>query len=194
MTLEPEAAWHSVQSLSQVISSGEKGVSSLPGFLTRLLEQEAWREFQPPMGGVRRPASFRQFVEAQPLNGLGTTIPTIEALLKSHPDPERRSAGLRALRAALKVGRGGSIDRTNDSDSESLVGETTDYLLQRLHDQAPELYAEVTSGRTSVNAAAVKAGFRRPTVTVRTDDPQRAVTTLLKHFTRDQLLSALESP
>lgn len=53
---------------------------------------------------------------------------------------------LRALRAALKVGRGGAVDRGKGSESDSLsTSDTTDYLLQRLHDQAPELYAEVAA-------------------------------------------------
>lgn len=192
MTMEPEAAWRSVQTLAQVLSSGERGVSSLPGYLTRLLELEAWREFQPPMGPVRRPATFREFVEAQPMDGLGTTIPTIEALLKSHPEPERRAEGLRALRAALKVGKGSRTDLEpeRESHSGSDTG-TTDYLLQRLHDQAPDLYAEVAAGRTSVNAAAVAAGFRKPRTVIRTDDPAAAVRTLLKHYTREQILEAL---
>lgn len=191
MTMEPEAAWRSVQTLAQVLSSGERGVSSLPGYLTRLLELEAWREFQPPMGPVRRPATFREFVEAQPMDGLGTTIPTIEALLKSHPEPERRAEGLRALRAALKVGAGRPAAGEIRSESEPNNSDTTDYLLQRLHDQAPELYAEVAAGRTSVNAAAVAAGFRKPRTVIRTDDPAAAVRTLLKHYTREQILEAL---
>lgn len=194
--MDPEGAWRSgVQPLAQVISSGEKGVGSLPGYLMWLLEHGAWREFQPPMGPVRRHATFDEFVQAKPLDGLGTTIETIIALLNSHPDVGRRTDALRALRAARKVGKPGPKIGKLDGDSPSnLDGTTTDYLVQRLHDQAPEQYERVTSGELSVNAAAIAAGFRPKRLSIRLDNPTSAVRSLLKHYTRDELLSALEAP
>ena len=191
--MDPEGAWRSgVQPLAQVISSGEKGVGSLPGYLMWLLEHGAWREFQPPMGPVRRHATFDEFVEAKPLDGLGTTIETIVALLNSHPDVARRTDALRALRAARKIGQGTRTDLEPECDSRRSDHKGTDYLLQRLHDQAPAQYERVTSGELSVNAAAIAAGFRPRRLSVRLDDPTSAVRTLLKHFTREQILEALQ--
>lgn len=199
--IAPEQAWHQVQEFNQILHSGESGIGVLPGYLSRLLESGAWREFQPPVGPVRRNATFRDFVEAKPMDGLGTTVEVIEGLLKAHPDKARRASAMRALKKAKEVGRGTygrgrpSENGLGRDESSSPNGSgLSDYLLQRLHDQAPDQYALVQAGTLSVNAAAIAAGFRPRRVSVRTDDPSSAVASLLRHYTREQLLAALEGP
>lgn len=90
-----------------------------------------------------------------------------------------------------EVGRG--RDRLRNTKPVEETDDAT-YVIARLKRDDPELAQQVINGDLSAHAAAIKAGIRKPRVSVRTDNPTAAVTTLLKHFTRDQLLSALESP
>lgn len=64
-------------------------------------------------------------------------------------------------------------------------GNTRSKALRRLRDHAPELHAEVLAGNLTAHAAMLKAGFRRPTMTVPAD-PAGAVRALRRRFTDDQ--------
>jgi hypothetical protein len=70
-------------------------------------------------------------------------------------------------------------------------GTNPTYLLARLERDDPGLAAKVRAGQLSAHQAAIQAGFRKPTATVRLDSPRAAMRLLLKHFTRAELLKAL---
>ena len=72
-------------------------------------------------------------------------------------------------------------------------GTSEAYALRRLRKDRPDLHAQVLAGELSAHRAAVQAGFRPATVTVRVDDPQRAVATVRRYFTRDQIDAALDA-
>jgi hypothetical protein len=65
--------------------------------------------------------------------------------------------------------------------------------LRRLRKDRPDLHARVLAGELSANAAAVEAGFRRPTATVPVDSVEHAVGALARRFTRDELRAAIEA-
>ena len=77
---------------------------------------------------------------------------------------------------------------TNSSDQQDST-----YVVARLKRDDPALAAQVVSGTITPNAAAIQAGIRHKYARVRTDDALRAVSVLLKCYTREQLLTALET-
>ena len=180
------------------VRDGMFGMDVLPGAVLDLitLDPPPWREFRDDLGRTVRYDTFREFVEAKHPDGLGLKpAERLHGLLAKCDDTARRTEASRAVRAALKgkPGRPRIGEEMDGKCPSNSGGRETDYTIQRLHDQAPELYDEVTAGRMSVHSAAVKAGFRRPTATVRLDNPAKAVSVLLKHYTRQQLLDALEA-
>ena len=71
-------------------------------------------------------------------------------------------------------------------------GNDKSYTLARLRRDEPELAKRVEAGELSANAAAIKAGFRYPTMNVRIDSPEAAIRGLLRRFTKAQIKQALE--
>lgn len=64
-------------------------------------------------------------------------------------------------------------------------------MIGRLKRDDPALAAEVIEGRITPHAAALKAGIRKPRATFVTDDVDRAVDALLRHYSRDDVQAAL---
>ena len=84
---------------------------------------------------------------------------------------------------------GGVVRNTKNSEADDAT-----YVLARLKRDDPDLAQEVIDGHLSPHAAAIRAGIRKPRATYRTDDARAAVTALLRHYTRQQILDALEAP
>ena len=160
--------------------------------------------------------SFREFVEANPLRGLGQKIADVERLLSDDPE------ALAALREEVAGKPGGlnnpgganqyaevnanniSIDQEPDLFTQppapkpkpkrkrnNEYGTKKDYTLLRLKESAPELFERVTSGELSANAAALEAGIRKPYRSIPIDTPDHAIVALLRVFTIDELLVAI---
>lgn len=72
-------------------------------------------------------------------------------------------------------------------------GTSQTHTLRRLARDRPDLLAEVEAGRLSPNAAAIKAGFRRPMKSVPVDSPRAFIAAGLRVFTLDELRAALAS-
>lgn len=154
--------------------------------------------------------NFREFIEAQPLRGLGQSVADIERLLGDDPE------ALERLRDELKEDRGGnrnpggrnqydevnannvSIDLFTEApksspkpDRKTEHGNRKDYTLSRLKREAPALFDEVKAGRMSANAAALEAGIRKPMRSIPVDTPDAAIRALLRVFTVTDLAQAL---
>ena len=73
-------------------------------------------------------------------------------------------------------------------------GNVPAYAMARLQRDHPKLAAQVVAGKISANSAAIKAGFLvKDGQSARLDDVRKAVDVLLKHFTREELLSVLQT-
>jgi hypothetical protein len=86
--------------------------------------------------------------------------------------------------------------RHHDSDNVTFTdgrGNSRSYTLSRLEREAPELFKKVLDRKMTANQAAIKAGFRPPTVTVRIDSVERALTTLMKYFSREELWQGIST-
>jgi hypothetical protein len=123
---------------------------------------------------------FADFVTTPPLKGLGADVDLVRRIVAED------SEALDLLDRALQNPAGRPETLSNIQD-KAPTGTTRAAALRKLRADAPELHAEVLAGRLTAHAAMVQAGFRRPTFTVRGDDPQSTARTLRKHLTAEQL-------
>ena len=178
---------------SSSLSRTEFGLSNFPKLLKKIIQFRAWekRRLVTPdgrhIGGVIELQGLRELIATKPLKGWGEDPKKVEALIKDDPEC------LTMYREAMK----GQGERNDLSDNVIEVkpvdqsGNSKSYTLSRLERESPELFDSVCSGELSANAAAIKAGFRQKTVTVCATDVARAVITLLKHYSREELIEAL---
>jgi hypothetical protein len=171
----------------RIALSQTEGLDSTPAILRRVLDEDAWRDrLEHRIDGRYTFETFEEFVEAKPLDGLGMHVADIEAILKVRDEHDV----LRRVREACKA-----QGRRNIASNRRKVhrgGSSRDTTLARLHDQYPELYRRVLDGVMSANAAAIQAGFRKPTASVPIDSAENAIDALLRRFGRDDLRRALD--
>lgn len=163
---------HLVEDLGGALRSGQHGLAVVPGLLKRLLHEESWREFVTQRGEHVEHERFDDFVEQQPLRGLGATMELIERIVETDPEAVvllREARKRKAGRPARASDSGNNMTRIADRPER---GTSRAYALDRLRRSAPELHAAVLAGNLSAHAAMVKAGFtpKRFTVQVRSAD------------------------
>jgi len=91
-----------------------------------------------------------------------------------------------------KNGRPKKGEENSDSVRVSGFGNSSAYVISRLQrDNQPDLAEKVIAGELSANAAAIEAGFRKPTLTVPAD-PDAAVAALIRKFGRAAVLAAIQ--
>lgn len=190
--------WTVVREVVSSTTAGADVMSALPGLVRRLLDEEAWREFDAPapVGHVEHP-SFRHFVEATRPAGLGSRLSQLLALCGS--DEELRARVQRAYDEEIQPLAGHGGDRRSDdfqsstatlkTESES-KGRGSDYRLARLKRDRPDLAERVIAGEVSVYAAAREAGIRKPTVTV--TSPESIARALRRHLAPDDLAALVQ--
>ena len=131
---------------------------------------------------------FAAFIITPPLKGLGGTAELVRNLVRHDPEV------LDMLDQALQRKHGGDHSSEKSKfDNGQLAPGNSEAAARRLHSQRFDLHKKVLKGDLSAHRASVVAGFRHPTLTVRADDIESAVAVLLKHYTREQLLRALNS-
>ena len=170
-----------VNSAAQMLSSGDVNLDTMPQLILRIINEGMWRQRAIPQRRwelSREFATFEEFVTADPLDGLHTTIPMLK-------DVCRRD--VRAVDA---------IDRLLTRQGTSRIMPGTMYPVtdppSRATRRSRRFAASARIGRTftpasslselSAHAAAVEAGFRPHTFTVRADNADSAAATLRKHF------------
>ena len=80
----PETNWIRVQYAYELMRDNLHGASVFPGAVASILRSRAWEGYE-FRGNVIQATSFREFVEAQPPQGLGTTINDLMQLCKKYP-------------------------------------------------------------------------------------------------------------
>lgn len=184
MAVDPR--WEENQRVFQAASGS---ANELVPALAAIVSTGHWREFVHPMRGVVAYDSFSAYCD----DFLGLSAMAVEALL----DMTNAKAAAREVRRMLAedvepvAGHGGKRKQVSDTNLPTEPDAT--YVLARLKRDDPDLARQVIDGHVSANAAAITAGIRNRYVRVRPDNVDKAVTVLLKHYTRQQLLSALEA-
>ena len=167
-------------------------LKSFPGLIKAIIENKAW-EKRETRGRVIKLNSLRELITERPVAGWGEDPKKVEAVIKDHPEV------LTMYREAMKCqGNHTPKSQEHKCDNITLMGTTgrgtgtaKAYTLSRLEREAPELFRDVCDGKTTANAAAIKAGFRQKTFTVVAGDSVRAVKSLLKHYSKDDILDAI---
>ena len=160
------------------------------------------------LSGMQHAESFKQFVELEPPQGIGYSLTKMYAILKgpSGIDKDAKAAldlmvaechreGIDvAAQCAIDereglpgaAGRGGNGANQHNSKRDNVTfapnprGNSSSHTLKRLKRDNPELAEQVVRGELSANAAAIQAGFRRPTLSI-PNDPDRAAESILNH-------------
>jgi hypothetical protein len=151
----PALAGRLCERLDESLRGSETNLSNLAGTIVVVLRDEAWRRRTIRTGEIVECSSFLDMLTAPPLRGFGEDPKRVEALLKEDAE------ALRMFRAATTAPNHRPLKTTTNRSSKPKHGTTRAYTLERLHRDAPALYADVVAGRLSANQAAIRAGFRR---------------------------------
>lgn len=166
-----------VNSAAQMLSSGNVNLDTMPQLILRIINEEMWRQRAIPQRRwelSREFASFEEFVSADPLDGLHTTVQMLRDLCRR--DLQAVDAIDRATQHEPSVhAAGNNVPGRPEGNSQAKA-------LRRLRKDRPDLHARVLAGEISAHKAAVEAGFRRPTFTVRADNPGSAAKALRQHY------------
>lgn len=117
--------------------------------------------------------------------------------LRELPDgstPEEVNARAEQLRALDPVAaHGGKREQVDNINLPADVkgGTATTYTVRRLKRDNPELAERVINGELSANAAALLAGFRRPSLQIPVDDPKRAADAIRRRLGNDFALALM---
>jgi hypothetical protein len=193
-----------VDALGKAMLDGKAGLSSVPGLVLRVIDEELWRErVIVRTGEVVRFDRFSDFVSTPPLEGLGADLATLKRMCADNPRV------LDALDQVSVAGPGNvtgnnqytveqsGIDNNihNSKDRESPTGTSREAALRKLRKDRPDLHQRVLNEELTPHAAMIEAGFRKKTMTLPTGIEDLAAT-LVRKLTPEQvqqLISYLES-
>lgn len=184
-----------VASLGSAVSHGSSNISCIPPLLVRIVDENRWQHFVSKLGREVFYDSFEDFAATPPTAGLGIGVDVLRRLVRDDP------AALDALDRAVQRPNGGDRKsdkakiRFNNVKTDPPAGNSESAALRRLRKDRPDLHTRVLANELTAHAAAVQAGFRPKTVTIRLDRPESIAATLKKHLDakqRQQLLNLLK--
>ena len=155
-----------VQSLGRALHSGNEGLEMVPKLLQIVIKRHAWADrYVSTLKRRQRYADFLRFVTDTPPAGLGATVDLLMRLCAADPDATtmlRETTNRQGERTDLH----NNIIEVHPIEQ----GTSRPYTLARLSAKRPDLYERVKAGDLSANAAAIEAGWRSPSMSVRLDD------------------------
>ena len=183
--------WKENQEVSRAASGS---VNELVPALSRIVESGNWREFIQPRGDVFTFNTFAAYCDGWLKISPEAVLVLLDRTQHQHAAELVRKAIREGVEPKPRHG-GAHEDQDEQGYNISLLGNArgTDpnHMLARLKRDEPELAAQVVEGTLTAYAGAVKAGFIKRPGTFRTDNPELAILSLLKHYTRTQLLETL---
>jgi hypothetical protein len=160
----------------------------LPLYVKRIIEDDLWRgRSKGPQDDGAPFTSFREFVE-YPL-WFGLECPWDKLIRYCEDDAECRAMLLEQVRPVAKSGRPKKGECYTPLDK----GTSSERVVAKLKEQRPDLYDEVISGELTAHAAAIAAGFRKPTKSIPVDSPESAIRALLRVFPTEELAAAFDA-
>lgn len=170
-----------VNSLARSLASGS-ALANVPSLIKKVIAEQMWRErFVTQTKQVIVFKSFREFIEADPPEGLKTSVSLLLRICTDYEDMEAVSL----ISTEVGGSKGGSnnpdgnnqhskpvvnVSITNiDHGDKPTRGDTTDYTVRRIAKQRPDIHAKMLAGELSPNAAAIEAGFRKTKFQLPTD-------------------------
>lgn len=170
-----------------IVSSGTQALATLPNFIRRALECEAWKDRTTPAGQRVSNADIFDWITAKYPYGIGATVDVVRNLIRDD------AAALAMWDVATKRADGAPEGNRNAAKSETTfdnvkgcsgeiarpkapTGNSGQTALRRLRKdadagdaKAADLLDRVTGGEMKPHAAAVEMGYRPKTITVRED-------------------------
>jgi hypothetical protein len=174
-----------VKEAQRILINGDQSLfGTLPVVIKNMIEDQCWLTHTKQDGSSF--ASFRELVEYKLWWGLETPYDDLVYFCRKDADCVR----------ALEDQRGGlSSHGTNQHSGlnnikSSSAGTSADYTKRRLKRDRPDLYEKVISGDMTANAAAIEAGFRKPSPPpIRT--PESALDAITVALKADSRISAV---
>lgn len=175
-----------LQDAQECLSRGEGAFGALPSVVKSMIRDEVWKHLTDKNGKCF--ADFPSFVEYNLWWGLETSYDRLIDFCRD--DAECRQMLLEQMPAVSnkggQEGNGNAAKEKNEGDNITLVsnprGTSATHTLKRLKRDNPELAERVVNGDLSANAAAIEAGFRKPTITLQSSNPVRAAETIHAKF------------
>jgi hypothetical protein len=187
--MSPRDNWPAVAALSSAIHFGGSGLSDVPVLIERVIKDGSWKIFQNELSAdpfINE--TFEEFVTAKPMKGLGASKKLVERLVQGTPAAKLvRDAFMSPPNPDGLNQYSEERGSTNNRSRTTKQGTSRDYTLDRLQRNAPELFDAVQRNELSPNAAAIKAGFRPKTFTVRADKPESIAATLRRQLSPEVL-------
>lgn len=165
-----------LQDAQACLSGGIGAMETLPTIIKRIIRDGVWRELADKQGDPFH--SFQAFVEYKLWWGLETRYERLIAFCKD--DAECHQLLLAEMPGAMTQQEAGLQKGKEAQDNVRSYGNSASHTLKRLKRDNPELADSVIRGELSANAAAIQAGFRRPTLTI-PNDPERSAESILRH-------------
>lgn len=180
-----------VNSAAQMLSSGDVNLDTMPQLILRIIDEEMWRQRAIPQRRwelSREFATFEEFVTADPLDGLHTTIPMLKDVCR------RDVRAVDAIDSATQREGGRPPETCNNVPgfTTAPAGNSQAKALRRLRKDRPDLHARVLAGELSAHAAAIQAGFRPRTFSIRADSLESAERSIRSHMDPEQIRSLAE--
>lgn len=155
----------------------------LPAAIRTILDEKLWEGRVDSHGNPF--SCFREFAEHPFWEGLNVQpYDRLNDYCKGDADLIVR------IREAGKRKRGPNNNRYNITETGRGTAQAA--TLERLQKEFPKHYERVKAGELSAHAAAIEAGFRKPTRSIPIDSPESAMRALLRVFSKENLKQALE--
>jgi hypothetical protein len=140
-------------SLQYAIGKGTM-LKEVPALFAAVVKSGDWQKWV-WAGQERQAPSLGEYITRKSPNGLGASLEMARDWVRNDPE------ALAIFTKQTTDGHGGN--RSSKVDSINLAkptGTSRAYTVRRLREQREDLYQQVTSGKLSVNQAAMKAGWR----------------------------------
>ena len=182
-----------IAALGSAVAHGNENVAQIPALLVQIVDDDRWRHFITKMGEEVTYTRFEDFAKEPPTAGLGISVEVLARLVQDDP------VAVGALERAMQKPDGnptgknqhtapvGTVDNIHSSTIERPSGTSEAATVRRLRKDRPDLHAKYLANEISANAAAILAGFRPKTFTVRADKPESIAATLRRQLSPEVL-------
>jgi len=170
-----------IAALGSAVAHGNENVAQIPALLVQIVDDDRWRHFITKMGEEVQYERFADFAATPPTAGLGIAIEVLRRLVQDDP------IAVDALDRATQRKHGGDRSNVDNVNVDRPTGNSEAATVRRLRKDRPDLHAQYLANEISANAAAILAGFRPKTFTVRADKPESIAATLRRQLSPEVL-------
>jgi hypothetical protein len=183
-----------VKEAQRILINGDQSLfGTLPVVIKNMIEDQCWLTHTKQDGSSF--TSFRELVEYKLWWGLETPYDDLVYFCRKDTECVRMLEENRGELPTQEIGkgkpgpgRGKTDDNVNRLPAQG--GNSSDYTKRRLKRDRPDLYEKVISGDMTANAAAIEAGFRKPSPPpIRT--PESALDAITVALKADSRISAV---